>query len=57
VVDDQYDHGPVVAQARVPVEPGDTAETLATRVQAREQTLYVETLKRIFSGEIDLDRL
>lgn len=57
VVDDEYDHGPVVAQAKVAVAPGDTAETLAARVQAREQTLYVETLKRIFSGEIDLDRL
>ncbi len=57
VVDGEYDHGPVVAQAKVAVEPGDTPETLATRVQGREQTLYPETLKRIFSGEIDLDRL
>jgi len=40
-----------------PVEPGDTHETLAARVQARELTLYPETLKRIFAGEIDLDRL
>lgn len=57
IVDDEYDHGPVVAQGRVAVETGDTAEALAARVQAREQTLYVDTLKRIFSGEIDLDRL
>ena len=57
IVDGEYDHGPVVAQARIPVEPGDTAATLAARVQAREQTLYPETLKRIFAGEIDLDRL
>ena len=57
VVDAEYDHGPVVAQARIPVDPGDTAATLAARVQAREQTLYPETLKRIFAGEIDLDRL
>lgn len=57
VVDAEYDHGPVVAQARIAVEPGDTHETLAARVQARELTLYPETLKRIFAGEIDLDRL
>ena len=57
VVDEHYDHGPVVAQARVPVEPGDTVETLTARVQAREQTLYVETLKKIFAGEIELDRV
>ncbi|TAL02966.1 MAG: phosphoribosylglycinamide formyltransferase [Rhodospirillaceae bacterium] len=57
LVDDVYDHGPIVAQDRVPVQPGDTPETLAARVQAREQTLYVETLKRIFTGEIDLDKI
>jgi phosphoribosylglycinamide formyltransferase-1 len=57
LVDGEYDKGPVVAQAKVPVQPGDTAATLAARVQAREQELYPETLKRIFSKEIDLDRL
>lgn len=57
LVDGEYDKGPVVAQAKVPVQPGDTAATLAARVQAREQELYPETLKRIFSREIDLDRL
>lgn len=56
LVDDQYDHGAIVAQARVPVEASDTPATLAARVQAREQTLYPETLRRIIAGEIDLDR-
>jgi phosphoribosylglycinamide formyltransferase-1 len=57
IVDGEYDRGPIVAQAAVGVEAGDTPDTLAARVQAREQTLYPETLKRIFAGEIDLDRL
>ena len=57
IVDGEYDKGPVVAQAKVPVQPDDTAATLAARVQAREQELYPETLKRIFSKQIDLDRL
>ncbi len=57
LVDEVYDHGPMLAQAKVPVQPGDTHETLAARTQAREQTLYVETLKKVFNGEIDLDRL
>ncbi|MCC6914070.1 MAG: phosphoribosylglycinamide formyltransferase [Rhodospirillaceae bacterium] len=57
IVDGEYDHGPVVMQAAVPVEPGDTAQTLAARVQAREQTLYPDVLKKIIAGEIDLDRL
>lgn len=57
LVDDEYDHGPVVAQGRVPVEEGDTPETLAARVQAEEQKLYPETLRRIIAREIDLDKL
>jgi phosphoribosylglycinamide formyltransferase 1 len=57
LVDDAYDHGPVVAQAAVPVHSGDTAETLAARVQAREQTLYPEVLAQIFCGALDLDAL
>jgi len=57
VVDDEYDHGPVIAQARVPVMAGDTPDTLAARVQAKEQELYPETLRRIISREIDLDDL
>ncbi len=57
LVDEEYDHGPVVAQARVPVLAGDTPDTLAARVQAREQELFPETLKRIIAREIDLDRL
>ncbi|MFI5208770.1 MAG: formyltransferase family protein, partial [Gemmatimonadales bacterium] len=39
VVDEQYDHGPVLAQWPVPVRPGDTAETLAARVLAVEHRL------------------
>lgn len=56
LVDDVYDHGAVVAQARVPVMPGDTPETLAARTQACEQALYPEVLQRIIAGAIDLDR-
>ena len=38
-VDEQYDRGPIIAQARVPVRPGDTAETLAARVLEAEHRL------------------
>ena len=43
VVDEIYDHGPVLAQEEVPVEPGDTPETLAARVLEVEHRLYPET--------------
>lgn len=57
LVDGDYDHGPVVAQIRMAIEADDTAETLAARVQAKEQELFPETLRRIIGREIDLDRL
>jgi phosphoribosylglycinamide formyltransferase-1 len=54
LVDREYDHGSILAQSRVPVLPGDTAESLAARVLEREHTFLVETLKRIVEGEIAL---
>src|SRR5579859_1915787 len=54
LVDDEYDHGAVVAQVRVPVEPGETAEAVEQRVMAAEPGLFVETLARIVSGELIL---
>ena len=47
VVDEVYDHGPVISQKTVPVRPDDTAETLAARVVAIEGPLFVETLRQI----------
>ena len=44
VVDDEYDHGPIVAQRRVAVLPGDTAETLAARVFEAECALYPQAI-------------
>lgn len=37
VVSENYDDGPTVAENKVPVEPGDTAETLFARVQEIEK--------------------
>ncbi len=42
----ELDSGDVIAQARVPVLPGDTQETLAGRVLAEEHRLYPEALAR-----------
>ncbi|MBI3993852.1 MAG: phosphoribosylglycinamide formyltransferase [Candidatus Lambdaproteobacteria bacterium] len=57
LVDEEYDRGPILAQARVPVLPGDTPETLAERVLAEEHRLYPDTLRRIAAGEITLEKL
>jgi phosphoribosylglycinamide formyltransferase-1 len=54
VVDEEYDRGPVVARMSVPVEPGDTPESLEARVTALEPGFFVNTLRRIANGEIVL---
>ncbi len=45
------DEGPAILQARVPVLPGDTAETLAARVLAEEHRTYPEALAMLARGE------
>jgi phosphoribosylglycinamide formyltransferase 1 len=52
VVDEAYDHGPVIAQQRLPVLEGETSESLEARVMAMEPKLFVETLQRIADGSL-----
>ena len=54
LVDEEYDHGPVIAQTSVSLEPGDTAESIERRVMAAEPALFVDTLRRIAGGELRL---
>jgi phosphoribosylglycinamide formyltransferase-1 len=44
LVTEELDGGAVLGQARVPVLPGDTAETLAARVLVEEHALYPRIL-------------
>lgn len=46
----QLDAGPVLGQARVPVQPGDSPETLAARVLVAEHQLYPAVLRRLADG-------
>lgn len=55
LVDEQYDHGPVVARREVPVLPGDTPESLQQRVLAVEHEFYPAVLAAVERGEVDLD--
>jgi phosphoribosylglycinamide formyltransferase-1 len=57
IVEEEYDTGPVIAQCAVDVMPDDTPETLRERVMTRERIFVVETLKRIASGELNLNSL
>ncbi len=47
IVTPELDDGPVVAQARVPILPGDTPDTLAARVLPAEHALYPKTLAEL----------
>ncbi len=44
VVTEVLDDGPVIAQAEVPISPGETPETLAQKVLAEEHRLYPRAL-------------
>ena len=46
------DEGPIIAQARVPVLPGDTPETLGARVLAEEHRIYPEALAAVAAGRV-----
>ena len=52
LVDADYDTGPIVAQVRVPVQPGDRVEELEARVQAAERELVVNTLRELVTGRL-----
>lgn len=45
------DAGPILGQARVAIEPGDTADTLAARVLYQEHRLYPAVLRRFAEGD------
>jgi len=50
-VTEVLDDGPILGQARVPVLPGDTADTLAARVLTQEHVIYPAALRRFASGD------
>jgi phosphoribosylglycinamide formyltransferase-1 len=52
LVTEQMDDGPILAQAAVPVLEGDTADTLADRVLAREHAIYPAALAAFVSGVV-----
>jgi phosphoribosylglycinamide formyltransferase 1 len=54
LVEADYDSGPVLAQVRVPVEPGDSPESLAERVQAAERAQLVALIGAIAKGTLVL---
>jgi phosphoribosylglycinamide formyltransferase-1 len=54
-VDNQYDHGPIILQRVVDVQPDDTPDTLAARVFAAECEAYPEALRLFAAGRLRVE--
>ena len=55
LVDEEYDHGPIVLQEPVPVYPDDTPQVLADRIKTVEHRLYPEALRLFAQDRVHLD--
>lgn len=53
--DAEYDHGPIILQAAVPVLEDDTAESLAARVHLAENELYPEAIRLWAGGRLRVE--
>lgn len=53
-VDEDVDHGPIIAQAAVPVSPGEDAETVRRRILAVEHRLYPHALRLYAEGRLEI---
>ncbi len=49
-VDENLDAGPIILQAVVPIEDGDTPETLADRILREEHRIYSEAVRLVLEG-------
>jgi phosphoribosylglycinamide formyltransferase-1 len=54
LVDEEYDHGRILAQHCIPVAPGDMATDIEAKVKAAEPDFYIDTLRRLLAGEISI---
>lgn len=50
----EMDAGPILLQAEVPVEPGDTPDILHDRIRAAEHRCYPEALRLVASGKVSV---
>jgi phosphoribosylglycinamide formyltransferase-1 len=56
LVDEQVDHGPIVAQEAVAVVPGEDREALEERVHEVEHRLLPEAVLALVEGRLEVDR-
>jgi len=54
-VDENLDAGPIVLQAAVPIEDGDTVETLSERILREEHRIYTEAVRIVLEGRYRIE--
>jgi phosphoribosylglycinamide formyltransferase-1 len=54
VVDDGVDTGPILAQERIEIVPGDTEHSLHERIKPVERRLLIDVVRGIATGELAL---
>jgi phosphoribosylglycinamide formyltransferase 1 len=54
-VDENLDAGPIVLQAAVPIEDGDTVETLSERILREEHRIYTEAVRVVLEGRFRIE--
>lgn len=52
LVDEEFDHGAIVLQKQVAIEPGDTPEIVAAKVLTIEHEIYPQALRLYAEGKI-----
>ena len=52
----ELDHGPIIAQAALEIEPQDTPDSLARRVQLLEHQLYPQVVEWLAQGRVSVDQ-
>jgi len=55
LVDEALDNGPIILQEAVPVEDGDTTETLAARILEAEHRIYPKAVRLLLEGRCRVD--
>ncbi len=55
IVDEEYDHGPILMQETVNVDENETAETLAAKVLKVEHKIYPEVVRLFSEGKIKIE--
>lgn len=55
LVDEEVDHGPIVAQEAVPIRPDDSRDSLEARIHEMEHRLYPAALRALVEGRLKVE--